>query len=76
MKVKLIHYVVLACIFLLSSSLAFAQDSEVVGRAVTRQDWVNFMPVFVGAILVVIIVDAFFLVPIFRKNDNPQKDEA
>ena len=76
MKVKLIHYVVLACIFLLSSSLAFAQDSEVVGRSVTRQDWVNFMPVFVGAILVVIIVDAFFLVPIFRKNDNPQKDEA
>ena len=71
MKVKLIHYVVLACIFLLSSSrLAFAQDSEVVGRAVTRQDWVNFMPVFVGAILVVIIVDAFFLVPIFRKNDK------
>lgn len=51
-----------------------AQDAEIAGRAVTKQDWINFMPVFIGSIIIVLAVDAFFILPIFRKN-NEKKEE-
>jgi len=67
---------IIACWVLCVSSLSLlAQQDDTVGREVTRQDWLNYMPVFVGAIIIVIIVDAFFIVPIFRKSANDKHEQ-
>lgn len=63
----------ITCTFVMLNILpTLAQDVEETGRVVTKQDWISFMPVFIGAIIVVIIVDAFFIIPIFRKNNEKE----
>lgn len=69
-------YLRLSCVSLTILSLNYlpslAQETESTGRAVTQQDWINFMPVFIASIIIVLVVDAFFIVPIFRKRQNKQ----
>lgn len=55
---------------------SLAQEAEAGGRAVTREDWISFMPVFVGSIIIVLIVDAFFIIPIFRKKDDDKDAQS
>ena len=51
-----------------------AQD-ESIGRTVTQEDWLSFMPVVIGSIIVVLVVDAFFIMPIFRKSNGKHEED-
>ena len=73
MRNKFIRFSLIIWTFLLAVMPALAQD-ETTGRVVTQDDWISFMPIVIGSVIVVLIVDAFFIMPIFRKDD--QKSEA
>lgn len=65
-------------LIILSMSLmpTLAQTDEALGRDVTQDDWLTYMPILIGSIILVLIIDAVFIIPIFRKSDNAKKDEA
>ncbi|GAB5494504.1 MAG: hypothetical protein Phog2KO_47190 [Phototrophicaceae bacterium] len=70
---RIILIALLFSVTLLNIIPTLAQEAETSGRAVTQQDWLNFMPVLIGAIIIVLVVDAVFIIPIFRKKDD-EKD--
>jgi hypothetical protein len=66
-------FAVLMLMFLLAlSGLAQGEAAEM-GRAVTRADWIDRIPVVIGAIVLVLLVDAFFIVPIVRSDEGKEK---
>ena len=65
---------ILTVLLILAFALPVLAQDEVIGRAVTKEDWIGFMPVFIGSIIVVLVVDAFFIVPIFRKNNRKHEE--
>lgn len=69
MRTSLVRLFFTAQMLLLAVLPALAQD-EVAGRTVTQQDWMGFMPIVIGSIIVVIVVDTVFILPIFRKKDD------
>lgn len=75
MRVTFIRLSFVAWILLLTMIPVLAQD-DLAGEVVTQQDWLDFMPVVIGAIVVVLIVDAFFIMPIFRKNDQDDGNKS
>lgn len=61
--------------FLLAVMPALAQDAPA-GQVVTKQDWLDFMPIVIGSIIIVLVVDAFFIMPIFRKNNQDDGNKS
>ncbi len=56
--------------FLFSAMPSFAQE-DAIGRAVTQDDWSARIPAVIVSILIVLAVNAIFIVPIFRNQHDP-----
>lgn len=75
MQANFVRFSFIIWIFLLAVMPALAQDAPA-GQVVTKQDWLDFMPIVIGSIIVVLVVDAFFIMPIFRKNNQDDGNKS
>ena len=73
MKVMMPRIILTSFIVLISIVPIFADELEPAGRVLTRQDWIDFMPVLIASIAIMLIVNACFIAPIFRKNKNEMR---
>ena len=60
-------YFVILLVGLLFINTSAALANETAGRQVTQADWVHHLPEFVVSVLIVIIIDIIFLIPVIRK---------
>jgi hypothetical protein len=68
MRLNLRYFTSIVFLLMISAQV-FAQE-EALGREVTKDDWIGFMPIIIGSILLVIVVDAIFILPILRNRQN------
>ena len=68
-----LRYLVTMAFLLLMSAQVFAQEGEALGREVTKDDWMGFMPIIIGSIVLVIVIDAVFILPILRNRQNDEE---
>ena len=57
---------------LLWTASVFAAD-EVVGRAATQEDWSARIPIVLISIVIVLVVDGYFILPILRDRGEKAK---
>ena len=58
---------VLLCLLALTATGALAQDAAT-GRAVTQDDWMARLPIVIAAIVLVLVVDFAFIIPVIRRR--------
>ena len=74
MKVIMMRIILTSFIVSISLVPIFADEIEPAGRALTRQDWIDFLPVLIASIVIMLVVNAYFIAPIFRKNKNGMEE--